>query len=370
MTLLKHNPAHQPVTPLLVQLYDRHSLYKLAEDKSPLARQELCEIISDILALTEKPSERELIADILISLIRQAEHDLKCALSERLAVLDNAPLRLLLRLTEEAIDVAAPVLRQSKVLNDLDLMYIIQAHDSPYWQAIAARDEIPAPVADCLAQTRDRATARILAGNEGAELGASASNILADLATDDESIARPLLRRPGLPEAIARKLYQYVAEDLRTQIASQYPVESAQVADTVADVIAELAGEPQGDYRPTAAMLKAAELFGSKGQLTMPLMLGTLRRGQYQSFVAQFARYCGMPPSVILPILQQQQGQGLALLARANGISKDEFKHLFLLTRAMSRPGGTYETKDLIRALDYHDRITKELAQRLLRGCR
>ncbi len=370
MTNSLYQPPHQPVTPLLVQLYDTHRMYKLAEDKSPTARQELCEIISGILEISSKPSEQELVADILISLIRQAEHDLKCALADRLSIMDNAPLRLVLRLTEEEIDVAEPVLRHSKVLNDYDLLYIIQAHDSAYWQAIAARANLNAVVVDKLAETRDPETARVLVENDSSALTQNAQAILADLACNDEKIARPLLQREELPQDIARKLYQYVADDLKKFIETHYAIEAKQVAAVVDDVLTEFTKGPLEDtYIPTPAMLKAAELFGSKGQLNVELMLNTLRRGQHQSFVAQLARYAGLPPSVIISFLRQSQGQGLALVARANGISKEDFIAMFMMTRRMSMEDDVVEQEDLQRAHAYFDRITSDLAQRLLRGC-
>ena len=370
MTNSLYQPPHQPVTPLLVQLYDTHRMYKLAEDKSPTARQELCEIISGILEISSKPSEQELVADILISLIRQAEHDLKCALADRLSIMDNAPLRLVLRLTEEEIDIAEPVLRHSKVLNDYDLLYIIQAHDSAYWQVIAARENLTGMVVDKLAETRDVETARVLVGNDSSSLTKNAQAILADLACTNETIARPLLQREELPQDLARKLYQFVADDLKKFIETHYKVDATQIRAVVDDVISEFTeGSLNESYQPTAAMLKAAELFGAKGQLNVELMLTTLRRGQHQSFIAQLARYSGLPPSVIISFLRQSQGQGLALVARANDISKEDFISMFMMTRRMSMADDVVNQHDLQRAHAYFDRITRDLAQRLLRGC-
>lgn len=365
-----NNTSHQPVTPLLVQLYDTHRLYKLAGDQSPEAKSELCRIISDLLEITAKPAEKELIADILISLIRQAELDLKRALSDRLSIMDQAPLRLILRLTEEDIDVAEPVLRYSKVLNDMDLLYIIQSHTADYWRVIASREDLHEQVAEKLAETRDPVTARVLAENETANLNDKAHHILADLAKSNEDIARPLLHRPELPEDVARKLYKYVADDLKALIESQYKVESHPFRDVIQDVLNEFGRKPHDGYKPTQAMLKAADLFAEKGQLTVQLMISTLKRGQVASFVAQFSRYNVLPVSVVMSILQQAQGQGLALCCRENEISRDDFISMFLLTRRMVRDDGVVDHRDLNKAITYYDRISKELAQRLMRDCR
>jgi hypothetical protein len=101
------------VTPLLVRLYDSHKLYGLAKDKKPLARAELMSIISDLLGMNLSPRESELIADVLIALMRQAEKDLRQALAERLSMLEKVPLRLILQISHDEIEIAAPVLRNS-----------------------------------------------------------------------------------------------------------------------------------------------------------------------------------------------------------------------------------------------------------------
>ncbi|MCK6418949.1 MAG: hypothetical protein L6Q57_08470, partial [Alphaproteobacteria bacterium] len=98
------------VTPLLVKLYDSHKIYTLAHDKKPEARQELTKAVLELLDMDLNPREGELIADVLIALIRQAERDLRQALAERLCAMDNVPLRLVLHMANDEIDVARPVL--------------------------------------------------------------------------------------------------------------------------------------------------------------------------------------------------------------------------------------------------------------------
>jgi len=138
------------VTPLLVRLYDSHKLHGLAQDEKPLARVELVTAVSELLEMELSPRESELMADVMISLMRQAEVDLREALAERLAVLDNVPLRLVLQLSNDEIDVARPVLKKSTVLGDMDLIYIVKSKGPEYWQAIAQREEISNQVINLL----------------------------------------------------------------------------------------------------------------------------------------------------------------------------------------------------------------------------
>jgi uncharacterized protein (DUF2336 family) len=366
MHLNTHNHA-QPVTPLLVQLYDTHRLYKLAGDNAPEARHELCEIVSGLLASSVKASEKELIADILISLIRQAEYDLKAALSQRLSTLDDVPLRLVLRLAEEEIGIAEPVLRYSKVLNDFDLIYLIQSHDAAYWQAIARRDGLSEPISEKLAETRDLKTAEILAGNETAHLNDVACGILTELACQNDGVARSLLHRAELPVEVAQRIYQYVAADLKAFIETEFNLKSAEIQENIADVVSEFTNSTESGFKPSSSAIKAAAVIAERGQLTVPMMISTLKRGQVSSYVAQFSRYCEIPMPVVMSMLQQPQGQGLAIACRLMEIGRDDFISMFLLTRRMVRHDGIVDHRDLNKAITYYNRISKELAERLLR---
>lgn len=363
----------QNANPLLVQLYDTHRVYRMAGEKTPEARRNLCETVSGLLNTDLRPAEKELVADILVSLIRQSEKDLKQALADRLAVMDSVPLRLVLQLANDEIEIAEPVLRHSKILNDLDLLYIIQSRTAPYWQAIAARESLSEDVVDTLAETRDLGTAKVLATNESIHLTLYAVDILGDMAAADDELARPLLSRTDVPEDVSRKLYAYVAEDLREQIQDAHPAVFDIVMETVDDVIQEFVStetDIEAQWRPTPSMLRAAAMFAEKGQLTPLLMVRTLKRGQKASFMAQFSEFSGIVPGVLLPLFQQKNGQGLAVVSKARGINREDFTALFLLTRRTARADGVVEHRDLTRALTYYDRISKDLALRIMkRSC-
>ena len=154
------------ISPLLVGLYDAHKEYAQHSDKDPQYREIVCQQMTDLLAVSSHVSDREMITDVLITLLRQSEKDLKAAMAERLSLLSNVPLRILLQLLNEEISIARPIIKNSPVLNDLDLLYIIQSRDTTFWQAIAARHAIKENVVDALAETHDVPTAKVLVRNE------------------------------------------------------------------------------------------------------------------------------------------------------------------------------------------------------------
>lgn len=356
------------VTPLLVKLYDSHKTYGASKDKNPNAHTELTKAVTDLLSIDLSTREAELIADVLIALIRQAETDLRKALAERLSVLDNVPLRVVLQVANDEIDVAASVLRNSPVLGDMDLVYIIKSKSAEYWRAIAARQSLSGHVVDILADTEDFETALTLVENESITLTEHAVSVLSDLARDHGDLATPLLRRDEVTDEIAARMYQYVGKHLKQYIVEKFKVNTAVMLDTIDEVVLEFVESAAHEYIPAHQQLRAADRFKEKGILTVGLMVNTLKRGQVQAFVAQFSKYTGLSPATVADILIQPSGQGLAVACKAFEISKPDFTSIYLLTNRARNNGKMVDLKDMSRAMNYYDSIKTDMALSIMKN--
>ncbi|MCF8495997.1 MAG: DUF2336 domain-containing protein [Alphaproteobacteria bacterium] len=357
------------ITPLLVRLYDSQRLHSLPADKKPQAQAELLSAVGELFALELSHKETELIADVLTDLIRQAELDVRQALSERLAVLDNVPIRIAHQIAYDEISVADVFLSQSPVLDDQDLLYIIKTKSAAYWRAVACRKGLGDDIIDMLADTKNPETALALVENSGITLTPHSLLSLSDMVQQHEFLATPLLSRAEITSDIIVRVYGYVGEEIKRQIREQHPLASAALSETVDEIVAELAGAAEeSSSLPTPAMLRAADRYREKGLLTMKLMLGTLRRGQIPSFIAQFSRFTGMSAEVTVGVLGQSSGQGLAVACRAHDILKTDFVSIYLLTHRIRGADKMIDMKDLKRAVDYYTHIRPDVARSILAG--
>ena len=356
------------VAPLLVRLYDTHKLYGLAKDENPNARSELTTVMVDLLKINLNENEKELITDVLMTLMRQAETDLRMALADRLAVLDNVPLRMILHLANDDIIVADPVLRQSPVLQDMDLIYIIKAKGPEHWRAIARREALGSSVVDSLAETKDVVTAVLVTENSQNNISDKAMNTFTTLAMGSDTLARPLLMREDMPEALALKLYEYVGQELKQYILDHYDADAAQAASVALnDVTKEFREAVALRYTPSEQMIAAAELLMEKGSLKVDTMTQSLRRGQFGYFIALFSVYCGLSPLTVEQILKQESGQGLAVACRATSIIKNDFVSIYLLTNRLRNGGAKIVNQnELAGALRYFEKITTAQARKIL----
>ncbi|HOO52447.1 MAG TPA: hypothetical protein PLK94_14315, partial [Alphaproteobacteria bacterium] len=88
--------------------------------------------------------------------------------------------------------------------------------------------------------------------------------------------------------------------------------------------------------------------------------------GQASSFVAQMSSYSGLSPNVVVSLVQQQNGQGLAVIARGCGISKQDFSNMFVLVRRVFDKTETVSPEHALKAHEYFDKITVEIARKIL----
>lgn len=358
------------VTPILVKLYDTHRLHALARNRTPAARQELAQIVADLLENSPGVRESELVADILIDLIRQAELDLRQALADRLAMLDTAPLRVILRLATDEIDVARPVLERSCVLGDSDLVYIIKSKGADYWRAIATRARMGEAVLHALVDTCDLPTAQTLAENRAILLTDHALGILGVLARKSPKLARPLILRPEIPADLAAALYKAASLDIQARVTEKFGLPELPVQETLDDLLKDFSSQMAETGLPTEAMMQAARRAMDTGQVTLSLLLETLARGQAGSFVALLSAYAGLVPEVTISILEQTSGDRLAGLCRALGVDRSDFLTIFRLTQRLRSKDGVATGHALARAQSAFDRIDRAHGEKFLEACR
>ncbi len=339
----------------------------LAEKKDPRAKEELTSIMAELLEVHLQDPEIELVTDVLLNLVTQAEKDLRAAIAERVAAMPQLPLRMALSFVNDDIEIASPVLRMGQVLNDMDLIYIIKSQTTEYWQEIAHRQNMSPIIVDILADTNDEETALILIENDQVELTYHAMNVFSDMSEQNESLAARLLKRNEVPETIVQKIYDLVGSDLKQQIEQSNALpEKKKMMDVIDDITFEFTEKDESTVEePTGDMVIAAEMMMQKGVLSPHMMIQNLKRGQVQNFMAMFSVYTGLPCDVIPKMLSQGNGQGLAVACRALNIIKPDFINVYLLTASL-RGNAMIKQNDLNRALTYFDSIEMEDAKEIL----
>ncbi len=348
-------------------------LYGLARDKSVAGRMALAETISDLFlqrgcTLTER--ERTLMFSILRQMIHDAEMSVRRVVSAQLAERDDAPRDLVQRLANDEIEVAYPILTKSTVLHDTDLIEVIQQRTLEHQMAIAIRQSVSEAVSGALVQTGNENVIGTLLENSNARISDATMEYLVDEAKRVDTFQEPILRRHDLDPRLAKRMFLWVSAALR-----QYILENSGLSQTDTDDLLEKAALEEIDAvaSPDRPKRKAEDLVAeldTQGKVTPDLLVQTLSEGEVGLFMAMFRQFTGLRELLVMRLVFEPGGEGLAIACKAVGIDSEDFSSIFALSRK-ARPGSdTTLKRNSRKILDFYDRITEDAAKEVVRRWR
>jgi uncharacterized protein (DUF2336 family) len=215
-------------------------------------------------------------------------------------------------------DVAAPVLENSPVLTDADLMEVLDA-GAPSWaqEAVAGRAELSADVADAIVRREQPAAVRRLIENRGAKLGTASIERIVARAPEIESWHAPLAERPSLPQGAIRALARFIAGPLLKVMrrAQTLDAETARELDRQISVRGD-------DPRPATAKIDRAETpeerairLARAGGLNDEVVSLALSAGERDFVTAALALRAGMAPEEGRRIVASKSAKAVTALA-------------------------------------------------------
>lgn len=341
-------------------------LMELAADPSPRGRLLLANSVSEMLD-TGSAIEQELIADILMHIVRKAELDVRRTLAERLARQKNAPRELMVWLANDEIIVARPVLVLSEVLEDEDLISILHQKDTFYRRAIAKRSNLTHRVVKAVVMTNDNDAMQILLENTEVALEESALRMLTQAAKRNEALKKPLISRQEMRSDLVMNIYWWVSQELRQNIQMRFGLNRALVDQALEETLQEiLEARTSGLEKITPEIRYVAQQLHEARRITSGLLITVLRRGQTNLFIALFSEVLHLPVDKINAMLSHPSGEFLAVCCRAQNILKPDFASIFLLGRAGRTPERVVDPQELSKTLRFYDQLNLTHASMLL----
>jgi len=349
---------------------DSDYLLSLARQKSTESRNTLASTISDLFedkAETLTDRERALMFDILHNMVKEVELTIRKKLSERLAQVGEVPVELVNILVNDEIDVAYPLLSKSKVLRDMDLIEVIRHRTLEHQLAVAIRENLSEQVSDALVETGEENVIRTLLKNSSAVISSKTMAYLVEQSRRVDSFREPILHRDDLNPALAKRMFLWVSAAMRQFIIQNYKLDDATIDDLMEEVARESAtGETKDkELSPTAELAASLE---KEGMVTNSMLVKALRQGEIPLFVSLFCRRSQLRETLVLRILFEPGGEGLAIACKALEISNDEFEELFKLSRK-ARPGEGGDIKgEAKQVLNLYERMSSEAAIKVLKA--
>jgi uncharacterized protein (DUF2336 family) len=349
-----------------VSVDEGEHLFRLARDKSVAGRRALVASVGELFFEREpglSDRERALMTEILRRLVREVEIEVRQALAHRLAREKTAPPELVVLLANDRIEVAHPVLLHSEVLGDDELIEIVHHRTLEHQLAIAMRREVSEAVSDALVERGDVGVVKALLDNPQARLSQAALAYLVEESRRVDTYQNPLVRRPELSPPLARRMYGWVAAELRCYIIEQFRIDPRTIERHLEAADAALA---RHDALPCAADALAGHL-AERASITPALLIDTLREGEVALFQSMLAKLTGLPPLLVRRLLFEPGGEGLAIACRAAGIDAAGFTSIFVLSRK-ARHDSALAPGEVTRIVGFFAKVRPEHARRLLQN--
>ncbi len=304
--------------------------------------------------------------DVLGHLIQRIEGKALAELSRRLAPVSNAPTEVVNRLArDDKIEVAKPILTQSRRLSDADLIEIAQTKTQAHLLAISARPSIAASVTDVLLQRGDSPVFHKLAGNSGANFSETGFAKLVKHSEHDEQLAAKVGLRLDVPLRLFRELLLRATEAVRSRLMALASPESREHIQRVLAAISEEAQHEAGfqsehDYAEAHTRVLALQ---AAGHLDEAAIFEFAKKGQYADIVAALSIRCGVPLKLIESLLQNERREAILVPCKAAGLEWPTVRAI-LTCRSI---GHTVSDQDLDSARSDYVKLSSSGAGRVLR---
>jgi hypothetical protein len=271
--------------------------------------------------------------EVIGRLADEIELAARAQLAERLAPIDNAPIKVIHKLAfDDAIEVAGPVLRDSERLDDDALVVNASIKSQAHLLAISQRKSITEDVTDVLVERGDREVINSVARNAGARFSGAGFLHMVKRAEGDSILAENLGLRKDIPRMVFQQLIAKATDDVRNRLAHERPGMFDEIQDSVIDV----AGDLQSKFGPVSK-----GYFVAKRVVSIQHRLGNLNEKSISDYARShridevtigMSLLCALPPDVIeRSLLFERNREMLLILAKSLGFSWDTTMSLLFL---------------------------------------
>lgn len=258
--------------------------------------------------------------DILCRLTEKIEKSARIELAKRLAPVDAAPFEMVGRLArDDAIEVAGPILSQSKRLSDGDLVEIVRTKSQAHLLAISGRWQLQSPVTDALLDRGNGEVVSALARNAGALFSEVGFDSLVKKADGDDQLAEVVGLRVDIPLACLRELLARATEAVRQKLLALVPPHKREEMKALIAQVAKIIGGAAGqDYSEAEGCVRSLE---ASGALNEAAVMNFVIKGRREEMIAAMALLCSTPTSTMANLLAGYRNDVVLIPCKAANLS-------------------------------------------------
>lgn len=300
---------------------------------------------------------------IIGRLAEEIELGARVRLANKLAPSNNAPFEVINRLaSDEEIDVAGPVLRQSERLDVNTLIASARGKGQQHLLAISKRKSIPEAVTDVLVVRGSKEVVTSVAANVGAQFSSSGFLQLVRRSEGDSILAECVGLRKDIPRHLFHQLISKATDEVKSKLQRERPEMESQIQSVVTDV----AGTIHARFGPASRDYFTAKRTVGKlhqwGALNEDKVFEFAHSLKFNETAVALSLLCSLPIDVVERALIDKSRESILIVARALNFSWTTTMSVLFL----GAPNYRITAGDLERMkVDFY-RLNVETSQRVL----
>jgi uncharacterized protein (DUF2336 family) len=305
----------------------------------------------------------ELFDEVFKALIGVVELKTRVKLAKRLAASSDAPAALVRVFAfDDDIAVAGPVLSQSNVLSEQDIVISARTQDQNHLYAIAQRLALSEAITDILVERGESNVVRAVARNSGAQISEQGFHRLILRAGEDSELALHVGLRRDVPRHQFVRLLEVVSAEVCNRIIAESQQSSGATREAVTEVVDEINREVRSKSSDHAKARKKVRRLKYWRELGETKVHAAARAQDFEQAVLALSILAQCPIEVAERAVISENPGAVHIVAKAAGCGWATVKALLLMraaTRTMSR-------MDLDRARENYERLEVRTAKRVL----
>ena len=270
--------------------------------------------------------------EVVTRLADEIEVAARAQLSERLAHFERAPVNIIHKLAfDDAIEVAGPVLRESKQLETYALVANACTKSQAHMLSISKRENIEERVTDELVTRGNQEVVNSVATNKGARFSDFGFLHMVKRAEGDSILAEQLGLRNDIPRHVFQQLIAKATNDVKERLLRERPEMATQIQSSVTG----LAGELQSKFGPVSRSHFVAKRVVSTqhrlGNLNESSISTYARSHRLEEVTIGLSLLCALPNDVIERAVLDRNREMLLILCKALDFSWDTMMALLFL---------------------------------------
>jgi uncharacterized protein (DUF2336 family) len=320
----------------------------MAEPSADLRGELATKIAADLSGPALTPAEVKLAQDIVRILARDVEEGVRASLSRGLRHSSQLPRDVARKLAEDVEYVALPMLADSLVLTDEDLIDIVRGGTSLKQEAIASRPGLTESVTGALIDHATEPAVVVLMCNNTASIADDRFDHAINRFAGSTRVTEAMVMREKLPAKVAERLVTMVSKALQAHLVEAHDLAPATAADIVLQsrehaIIRLSLGASDTDLHQMVAQMHR------NGRLTPSLVLRALCTGDIGFFEAAMAVRSDIPVENAQILIHEVSRKGLEALFRKADMPEPLYAAVRAAVEVVDETSFDGESRDLER---------------------